>query len=378
MQKVKVKIKCHSKKRLLYCGLSLLGATQVNAQGTDSVRIAQIEEKISKLEALNGLKISGYIQSQFQYGEPNALLKVGSPNTDLTKDFNRIGIRRGRVKLSYEKGNALGVFQIDMTDKGIVLKDAYLSAKDPWFGTSAIRAGIFNRPFGYEIERSSSNRESPERSTIIQTLFPEERDLGVMITLQAKKTSPWNILKLDAGLLAGNGVKSDIKNKKDFIGHLSVNKSFNEIIKISGGVSYYNGYVYQGTKNVYTLSNKTFVLNSNATNAGKLAVREYIGFDAQFGAISKLGMTLLSGEYILGTQPGDKVGSKSPNSSTLPTVDTYIRNFKGGYACLVQDIGALPFSIIVKYDWYNPNTEISKNEIGLKGSGKGDINYTTV
>ena len=237
--------------------------------------------------------------------------------------------------------------------------------------------GVFNRPFGYEIERSSSLRESPERATVITTLFPEERDLGAMVSLQAKKTSPWNILKLDAGLFAGNGVKSDIKNRKDFIGHLSLNKSFNETIKVSGGVSYYNGSVYQGTKNIYRLQNNAFVVDSTAANKGKHAKREYFGFDAQFGAITKFGLTSISGEFITGTQPGDKSGSKSPNSSTVGTSDTYIRDFSGAYVCLVQDLGKLPFSAVVKYDFYNPNTKVSKNDIGLKRTGKGDIAYQT-
>ena len=102
---------------LLIGAIGLLGITKSYAQESDSIRLAQLEEKVSKLEVLNGLKVSGYFQGQFQYGQGNAALKVGSPNTDLTKDFNRIGIRRGRLKFSYEKGIATGVFQIDLTDK---------------------------------------------------------------------------------------------------------------------------------------------------------------------------------------------------------------------------------------------------------------------
>ncbi|MCC6691464.1 MAG: hypothetical protein IT235_08020 [Bacteroidia bacterium] len=374
---MKVKAKRRAHKMLLIGAVGLLGIAKSYAQESDSARLAQLEENVSKLEVLNGFKVSGYFQGQFQYGQGNAALKVGSPNTDLNSDFNRIGIRRGRLKFSYEKGIATGVFQIDMTDKGIVLKDAYLQLKDLKYSASTFKVGVFNRPFGYEIERSSSLRESPERATVITTLFPEERDLGAMVSLQAKKTSPWNILKLDAGLFAGNGIKSDIKNRKDFIGHLSLNKSFNETIKVSGGVSYYNGSVYQGTKNIYRLQNNAFVVDSTAANKGKHAKREYFGFDAQFGAITKFGLTSISGEFITGTQPGDKTGSKSPNSATVGTSDTYIRNFSGGYVCLVQDFGKLPFSAVVKYDWYDPNTKVSKDQIGLNGIGKGDIAYQT-
>ena len=331
-------------------------------------------EAIKKLEKL---KISGYLQTQFQYGERDASLKVGAANNN-NESFNRIGIRRGRIKFAYEEGNASGVFQLDITEKGVSFKDAYLNIKDPWFRTNQLRFGIFDRPFGSEISYSSSKRESPERSTIFQTLFPDERDLGGMIILQAPKTSSWNFLKLEAGLFSGNGIKQETDNRKDFIGHLSANNNIGDIGNFGIGVSYYNGGVYQGTENVYIINDKAFELNNAASNKGKFAKREYLGFDGQFNMISYLGMTQFRGEYLLGTQPGSNTGSKSPNASSLPNTDTYIRNFSGGYIMLVQDFGTLPLSGVLKYDWYDPNTKVSKNEIGQNGTGKGDIAYNTL
>lgn len=331
-------------------------------------------EAIKKLQKL---KISGYLQTQFQYGERDASLKVGAANNN-NESINRIGIRRGRIKFAYEEGNASGVFQLDITEKGVSFKDAYLNIKDPWFRTNQLRFGIFDRPFGSEISYSSSKRESTERSTIFQTLFPDERDLGGMIILQASKTSPWNFLKLEAGLFSGNGIKQETDNRKDFIGHLSANKDIGQIGNFGIGVSYYNGGVYQGTENIYSFKDKAFVLNNDASNKGKFAKREYLGFDGQLNLLSPLGTTEFRGEYLLGTQPGSNAGSKSPNASSLPNTDTYIRNFSGGYIMLVQDFGTLPLSGVLKYDWYDPNTKISKNEIGQNGTGKGDIAYNTL
>jgi len=37
---------------------------------------------------------------------------------------------------------------------------------------------------GYEVCYSTSSLESPERATIIQYFFPDERDLGAMLTLR--------------------------------------------------------------------------------------------------------------------------------------------------------------------------------------------------
>ncbi len=351
-------------------------------QETELTPVEKLEQQTQNLEdalkKFQRLKLSGYIQTQFQYGEENASLKVGSSNFNKKEPFNRIGIRRGRIKFTYEEGGASGVFQLDITEKGVVFKDAYLNLKDPWIGTNSIRAGIFDRPFGYEISYSSSRRESPERSTVFQILFPDERDLGGMFILQAAKTSPWNLLKLEAGLFAGNGIKQETDNRKDFIGHLSASKEIGSNAKFGVGVSYYNGSIYQGTENVYTMQGNAFVLDNDAANKGKFAKREYFGFDGRFNIIGVLGMSQLNGEYLFGTQPGGKLDSKSPNASTISSADTYIRNFSGGYIMLVQDFGTLPLSAVVKHDWYDPNSKISKNEIGNNGTEKGDIAYNTI
>ncbi|MCO5230854.1 MAG: hypothetical protein M9958_06825 [Chitinophagales bacterium] len=338
-------------------------------------RITQIEEEI---KAAKNFKFSGYIQTQFQYGEENASLKVGGPNENKDNHFSRIGIRRGRLKFTYEKGIVAGVFQIDATEKGLGLKDAYLNIKDPWLKSMSLKAGVFDRPFGYEISYSSSQRESPERSTIFQTLFPEERDLGLMLTLQAPKSSPWSKLKLEAGLFAGNGIKMETDNRKDFIGHLSVNHTIKDYLKIGGGLSYYYGGVYQGSQNVYSMNNDAFIVNKDSSNIGKYAKREYFGVDFQLVALSKMGTTKLTSEYLMGTQPGSNKDSKSPNAATLPTSDTYIRKFNGGYVMLTQDFGNLPLIGVIKYDWYNPNRQISKDKIGINNTSKSDIAFNTI
>lgn len=338
-------------------------------------KIQTVEQVVSNLQKL---KVSGYIQNQYQWGEQNASLKVGGENENPDKSFNRWGIRRGRIKFTYDEKLTSGVFQLDITERGVVLKDLYFRVKDPWLGSSSLTAGVFDRPFGYEIGYSSSRRESPERSTIVQLLFPDMRDLGVSITLQPAEKSPLHFLKLEAGLFAGNGIKRDTDSKKDFIGHLSSNIKVTNTIQWGLGVSYYKGYVYQGTENVYTVNNKAFTINNDGSNVGEFAHREYFGMDSQLKIKSAAGITQLRGEYLFGTQPGTQESSRSPNSSNLIVADTYIRNFEGGYIMLVQDVGKNPFSLVVKYDWYNPNIKVSGNEIGLNDTGKADIAYNSL
>lgn len=352
--------------------LGLFAQEQENALDQ---RVEQLETSIdglsSSVRKLQKIKLSGYIQTQYQWGEKDASLKVGGANENPEESFNRFGVRRGRIKFTFDEGIATGVFQLDITEKGLGVKDAYVQVKDPFFGSCSLKAGVFDRPFGYEISYSSSRRESPERSTIFQKLFPDERDLGAMLTLQAPKTSAWSILKLEAGLFAGNGIRPEIDNKKDFIGHFSANKNWNGTVSLSGGVSYYNGGVYQGTKKVYTMTGTTFAVDSTESNKGKYATREYVGVDVQFAAITVAGLSQLTAEYLMGTQPGTSSSSESPKFTALPTGDTYIRKFSGWYAMLVQDFGRLPLSAVLKYDVYNPNTGVSGNDAGVKGSGTG-------
>jgi hypothetical protein len=327
--------------------------------------------------AQDKLKVSGYIQGQFQWGEEAALLKIGSANENGQKPFSRIGIRRGRVKLIWEQGLTSAVFQLDLTEKGVGIKDAYLNLKAPWFQAAALRAGVFDRPFGYEISYSSSRRESPERSTIFQTLFPDERDLGAMVIFQAPASSPWSLLKLEAGFFAGNGIKLESDSKRDFIRHLSAAKIWGSLT-LGGGVSHYNGRVYQGSRRVYTMDGDGFIPDQQDTHLGAFAKRRYTGFDLQVAFKSLLGSTRLHGEYLFGQQPGTDGSSKSPNAPTAPVEDTYIRDFSGGYAMLVQSLGKAPVSVAAKYDVYDPNTRVSGERIGENWTTATDLEQRTL
>jgi hypothetical protein len=263
----------------------------------------------------SSFKTSGYFQGQFQYGEQNASIRVGTTNADSTKNFSRFGIRRGRIKFSYDYKLSSSVFQIDITEKGVGVKDAYIYVKDPWKGLFAVQAGIFNRPFGYEISYSSSQRESPERAGIFKEIFSDERDIGAMFiaNIGEKQGLPVNF-KLETGLFAGNGIKVENDNTQAFISHLSANKMFNNL-QLGLGVSFHN---------------------EKANN--------YLGFDFQFALISSIGRTKLNVEYILG------------NKST---------NFDGGYAMIVQEFGKFPLSAVGKYEWFNQQNNRSTTGCGL-------------
>jgi len=384
--------------------LALSLATPALAQeNAGTVNYSDVEQLQSDNLLAKKLKITGYIQTQFQKADTAGIASIAGGNFDSGID-NRIAVRRGRVKFLYDNENAQAVMQFDITEKGLAIKDAYLTVLEPWLNTVSVTGGVFDRPFGYEISYSSSARETPERSRIFQTLFPGERDLGGRLTIQAPKTSNWNFLKLDLGLINGNGTNVETDSYKDFIARFSATKvTTDQKLKCGLGASYYKGgFAYQ-TANLYKMkttgAEKGFVLET--VKKGDQSLRQYLGLDAQLSYDWALGITQIRAEYLMGTQPGIATSSSSLTTSNVEakmtvqsdgaTVksanvgrDVYSRNFSGYYAYLIQNILQTPLQAVVKYDVYDPNTMVSGNEIGSavsagsKMTGAADIKYSTL
>ncbi len=383
-----------NKRMILVC--SLLGFVSAKAQNEAALMLdepektpfEQLEDRTSAIEekvAKQGqVKLSGYIQAQYQYAQEKGTTKVGnhtnenSGTADDGDGYGRFGIRRGRLKTTFEKGLSKAVFEVDITEKGLATKNAYFNLKDPWTKANSLQVGVFDRPFGYELGYSSSTRESPEYSTMCTKLFPDEKDLGAMVTLATKKTSPLSFLKLQAGVFGGNGLKQESNSHLDFIGKLSAKRNISNNGEWELAFSYYNGGVYQGTNKVYEMEGGAFLADTSDANLGQYAKRQYFGFSGAINLASGLGMTKLMGEFVMGQQPGTKSSSKSPNDNSNDASDIYIRNFNGWYVMLVQDLGQSPFSLVAKYDYYDANTKLENDEVGLNGSGKTDLAQSTI
>ncbi|NVO21048.1 MAG: porin [Bacteroidetes bacterium] len=357
----------------------------------------KIENAKSDIDLLKRIKVTGYMQAQWQLADTIGAITTYSGGNFPKYSDNRFAIRRGRIKFTYDNEFSQYVLQLDATEKGVGIKDAYVAVKEPWFQFVTLTTGVFNRPFGYEITYSSSVRETPERARIFQVLFPGERDLGSMITLQPKKGSRFEWIKLDAGLFSGNGINGEFDKHKDFIGHLGVAKSNKaETFKIGLGLSYYNGGVFQGTKKVYSLASVVddtltnamingFKVDSTAGNKYEFAKRSYFGVDFQASYFSAIGISSVRAEYIVGKQPGGSSSNTSISSSTAPDYDTYLRNVSGGYIYLIQNIGQSKHQLVLKYDWMDPNTKVAGTDIKTKtaagkstGLSNADIKYTTL
>lgn len=352
----------------------------------------------SELEALKRLKITGYIQAQFQVADSAGQASFAGGNFPAKTD-KRMSVRRGRIKFTYDSPmNELGistsqyVLQFDVTERGLTIKDAYARITDPWTGWFQFKAGLFDRPFGFEIGYSSNMRESPERGRMSQIIFPGERDLGATFAIQGPKTSNWNWLRVEGGMINGTGAPgvgantSDFDKRKDFIGRLSmVRTNLNETIKYSAGVSYYDGGFRVDNDTVYSVrvndkGEKGFGI-SESSFKGDDSHRQYYGADAQISVEWIGGITTLRGEYIRGKQPGSS--SSSTSASSAFSSNLYNREFDGAYFYFIHNISHTPFQVILKYDWYDPNLDAKGNEIGKsfsggKSFGVADVKYQTI
>ena len=96
---------------------------RIDSLATEVTTLDKVVQKLSKF------KVSAYIQGQYQYGQEDATLKVGDKNENLDKGFNRIGIRRGRMKFEYNDGIGTGAVQIEVNDKGVSFRDLYIGIK---------------------------------------------------------------------------------------------------------------------------------------------------------------------------------------------------------------------------------------------------------
>lgn len=361
--------------------LLTISGNQLRAQEenpeTDTL-VHAIEKLQTDLQLMNRLKITGYVQAQYQNADTAGIESFAGGNFGTNLD-SRFTVRRGRFKLAYTNELSQYVIQVDVTEKGVGIKDAYATFTEPWLQTASFTGGVFDRPFGYEISYSSGNRESPERSRVYQSLFPGEREVGAKLTLLPPKTSRFYFFKIEGGLFNGSGPTAvEFDSYKDFIGHVTLFKNvMNENVSLSGGVSYYNGGWRQNTKYFYKMAGAGFVKDS--TRIGNKVKREYVGVDAQVSiANNPLGITTLRGEYIQGQQPGTSTGSISP--ATQPAGDVYIRKMQGAYFYFLQNILETPNQLVFKYDWYDPNTKVRGNEIGIAGSNTSaaDVKFTTI
>lgn len=368
------------KKSALLMVIMLLVANRgkLHAEEKDTLTVStekRIERIEKKLKKLGDFSISGYILLQWQLAESPDALGFASGGA-FNGAGNRFTIREGRIKLTYTKGIAQAVFQPDITERGVSVKDAYMRLTSKNKLVSG-QGGIFDRPFGYEISYSAVKRESPERSRLFLSLFPGERDVGAAIHLNG--FSKLEGFSLSAGVFNGNGVGRETDKYKDFIGRLSWLGDVRGA-ELGGAFSYYEGSVPNPADNNYIYVPGVGFSRRSDIEVGSRAIRRYFGFSARYKQEWAWGKTNIRAEYIFGKQPGNFETNAAPSGSSVAVsgLPLYLRDFHGMYMILVHDIAKTRHTIVGKFDFYDPNRRISGREIGaLQNTGAADVRYIT-
>nr|WP_214449244.1 porin [Flavihumibacter rivuli] len=337
----------------------------------------------------NYLRISGYIQPQFQWIQEKGAKTYSGPDFPANSN-NRFMLRRGRFRFDYarfnkdDKASVHFVIQIDGTERGVFIRDLWGRVYENKFEVFGLAMGMFARPFGYEVNLSSQDRESPERGRMSQILMKTERDLGAMLSFEPrKKGHKWSWLKIDAGIFNGQGLAgpAEYDSYKDFITRASVKpRKVGNSVKLSGGLSYLNGGFVENSKYRYTMASENgkplYQVDSSGSNVGSKAPRKYAGADIQWELKRGKGSTILRAEYWKGTQSSTAQTSETPG--VPPGDPIYVRPFNGAFFYLLHSIGK--HQLGVKYDWYDPNTKVSGTQINKEAGNftSADIRYNTL
>ncbi|NLR78476.1 porin [Chitinophaga eiseniae] len=355
---------------------------------------------ISIYQKYDALRFSGYIQPQFQMAQSKGAASYAGGDFGAAVD-NRFTLRRGRIRVDYERYDKQGMpvvqfaFQFDGSERGVFIRDFYGRFFETKFNVLSLVGGMFARPFGYEVNLSSGDRETPERGRMSQILMKTERDLGAMISFEPRrKDHPLRFLKIDLGAFNGQGLTAttDFDSHKDIIGRIAIKPQKIGASKtlVSGGVSVLYGGMQQFTNYINTMGTVNgkpgYLVDSSVANAGKIAPRHYYGADIQVKIPNGpgRGSTQFRAEYIRGQQTATAQTTETPGAIPLTPqgkyAPLYIRSFDGAYLYFLQNLASEQHQLVVKYDWYDPNKKVSGKDIGVPGSGltAADIRYNTL
>ena len=352
--------------------ISIYGYSQT--QSADSLKevidnhqgkLNSLDERVllneSDLSKLTKIKVSGYVQAQWILNDKD--------HVTVNEPTNTFWIRRARIKFTYEPLDGVKfVLQPDFSTGNLALKDAYAIVNIPKLNGWSIWAGQFNRT-NYEVEYSSSQREVLERSKVIRAIYPGEREIGAKLEYKGS-TIPllFQLMGMNGNFTGLQSV--DYDSKKDLMGRLVYSvKLPGAGIGIDLGPNFYYGHT--GIKYNTFVSDENGKLDSTTYKGGDYLPKQWVGGEIQIFADFLGGMSL-KGEYIQGVNSGTSVSNQSSSASiaTKRGDPTKVRNFKGYYLYLIKNVGSKN-QLVLKYDYYDPNTSLSGD------AAKGEVNWKT-
>ena len=146
-------------RRLIFLVITFFIFHQINAQRylTDIDSSFFIKDTVRPIiKRFENIIISGYMQPQFQVAESDGAPSFAGGNFSQYSQ-TRFMLRRARVRIDYlikTKQNfpqALFSFQIDATERGVIVRDMFVRVFETKKNIFSLSAGLFARPFGFEV-----------------------------------------------------------------------------------------------------------------------------------------------------------------------------------------------------------------------------------
>jgi hypothetical protein len=315
-----------------------------------------------------GISSYAYIQSQFETHQ-DSQAQLSASGTSLEKD--RFSIRRARAALIGEWEYAAMVLELDAnTTNGpqVDLRKAEASLqyrpdrKLPPLAMATM--GLFDAPFGYELDESPRQRFFMERTTVSQALFPGEPDLGFRLA-GAAGFFRWT-LAAQNGVPLGSAspfVEQNPTGTQDVFFRFGADTHPLPDLQIAGDVSAMRGHGFHagatpsGSSLQWHDTNEDGAVQQSelagvSAQAGEPSQdfdRWAIGADLRMHYRSFLGVTKIYGEFVIAQNLDRGLYVADPIATGLDTREL------GFYAAAVQEITQWG-SVGLRYDFYDPNS----------------------
>lgn len=318
-----------------------------------------------------GLKIGGYLQSQFQHNQASEdqLQQGGTP---LNQD--EFLVRRARLRIDRGWDYASATLELDANTvrgpkvgirraEGSLFYRGHNPVEQP--PLVMLSVGVLDIPFGYELAESARVRWFMERSVGSGALFPTEMDAG------AKLSGAASFLRYALAVVNGepvdeHGFPHDPNANKDVIGRFGA-EVIAEQLEVGGGASFAVGKGFHAGQDA---SKSTVIWNDvnqdgiaqpgelvglpgSAATPSKNFERWAIGLDLQAGLQTALGRTRLSAEAFVASNYDRGFLPSDPVATTLDARQA------GGYVALAQELtryGVVGFRAAI----YDPNSDITE------------------
>ncbi|MCY0988140.1 porin [Nannocystis sp. ILAH1] len=318
-----------------------------------------------------GVRLSGYIQSQYQWSQ---LSEDQIQQGGATLNQNRFMVRRGRLRISGDWKWAAFDFELDgSTTRGPFVGVRQANASFVWRNPDAARppylmvtAGLTEAPFGHELRLGQREMMFMERSLGSLAFFPGPVDVGVRVR-GGVAAFRYDLAIMNGTPLddrAGARNTTDPTRAPDYIGRFGFAARPGKHA-LSGGVSLLYGTGFhrgsEATKNKLEWSD----LNENgAIDTGELVAvpgqaatpsvnfrRWAVGADFQVGLRSKAGWTQILAEGTIASNLDRDLIVADP-----VVVGADLRELHG-YVAVIQELFGRAV-VGARYDYYDPNTDL--------------------